>query len=324
MSVKRKRRGPRRSYESSWSNKSRIGSRFNFNKNLYSLKTTPQRYGPGVKFQNLELFQSVTNGTEIELNTIFTSSPEHNLYKTMYNYFKLLNVAVIFPMQEASVASHYLVFQMNWNNGDTYGIQFEENNKWVPLYRTKDICYKFVPPDIPLILGTTQSPVVINLNNYMRTTDNIVIPGSLFFKCDSSNSDTMCRVVVKVEYRGSKLPDSTSLNNYLLKFGNTNSQVIEENKSNNKILESIKEIEPENTIHTEFENQHKDGQRYFGPKNASTDVFLLRFDGQQNHGQKDTGGRSMPKAGPDVFGLSRNVFDKYDRKMEVAAQQPSA
>jgi hypothetical protein len=195
-------------------------SRFNFSYNTYSTRTAPQRYGPGTKLQNLEFFATAVNNSYVNFNSIFVSSAEHQLNKTMYNYFKILNLAVVFPPQQASVSSNRMVFQVNWNNGDTYGIQFEENSKWVPLYRTHDYVFKFVPPDIPLLLGDNTSPIVLNMNNYIRTTDNFVFPGSIYFSSNNDSGSAIFRIIIKVEYRGSKLPDSEGLKKYIEQVDN--------------------------------------------------------------------------------------------------------
>jgi hypothetical protein len=100
--------------------------------------------------------------------------------------------------------------QLNWNDSDNTNIPSEDNSKVIPVYRTRKYFFKFVPLNMPLILGTNNEPVVLNMINYMRTSDKIVIPGC--FNFDSEQDFTArTRIVMRIEYRGSKVPDSTGL-----------------------------------------------------------------------------------------------------------------
>jgi len=48
--------------------------------------------------------------------------------------------------------------------------------------------------------------------NYMRTSDHIVLPGC--FNFDSQNDFTArAKIIMRIEYRGSKVPNSTGLTN---------------------------------------------------------------------------------------------------------------
>jgi len=61
-----------------------------------------------------------------------------------------------------------------------------------------------------MLLGTNVQPVVLNLINYMRTSDNIVIPGCFNFTGETDFT-ARTRLVIRIEYRGAKIPDSTGL-----------------------------------------------------------------------------------------------------------------
>jgi len=210
---------------------------YSFARNVYSLSTAPQTYGPGFKLVNLEYFDEASNNSFLNLNTVFSTSAEHQLYKTMFNFFKIINFVIIFPSQQSQVGANYLIFQVNWNNSDVNGLLVEENCKWVPIYRTRDLVYKFVPPDLPLLLGTNLNPVVINLRNYMRTTDDILIPGCINFKTNNAITSSLAiyRVVFRVEYRGAKLPDSEALHKFI--------SLRDENSANSEKLRKIVEGE---------------------------------------------------------------------------------
>jgi hypothetical protein len=52
--------------------------------------------------------------------------------------------------------------------------------------------------------------VVLNLINYIRTSDNIVIPGCFLFDSETDFTARV-RIVMRIEYRGSKVPNSTGL-----------------------------------------------------------------------------------------------------------------
>jgi hypothetical protein len=139
---------------------------------------------------------------------------------TLYNYFKIINIAIIFFPAMAQPSSSYFALQLNWNNSDNSNIQQEDNSKMIPVYRTRKYFFKFVPLNMPLLLGTNNSPVVVNLMNYMRTSDNIVVPGCFNFDSEQDFTSRV-RIVMRIEYRGSKVPDSTGLTKLLDVVRNT-------------------------------------------------------------------------------------------------------
>jgi hypothetical protein len=133
---------------------------------------------------------------------------------TLYNYFKIINIAIVFFPAMSQAQSSYFAIQLNWNNSDNTNIQQEDNSKMIPIYRTRKYFFKFVPLNMPLLLGTTNSPVVINMMNYLRTSDPIVIPGCFNFDGETDFTARV-RIVMRIEYRGSKVPDSTGLTKLL-------------------------------------------------------------------------------------------------------------
>jgi hypothetical protein len=139
---------------------------------------------------------------------------------TLYNYFKIINIAIAFYPSQAQVATGYINLQLNWNNQDDTNIPNEDNTKIIPVFRTRKYFYKFIPLNMPLLLGTTNKPVVLNMINYMRTSDDIVIPGC--FNFDSEQAFTArVKVIMRIEYRGSKIPDSTGLTKLSQQVGKT-------------------------------------------------------------------------------------------------------
>lgn len=176
----------------------------------------------------------------------------------------------------AQNSAGYFNMQLNWNNSDDTNIPQEDNSKCIPIYRTRKYFFKFVPLNIPLLLGTTNSPVVLNLMNYIRTSDPVVIPGCFVFDGESAFT-ARTRVVMRVEYRGSKVPDSTGLSNLAGKLRTAELQ--RQNKKreeikiegNNKIEESKVEVsEDEDSGESEFLSEEDEEK----PKSTNLPVVV--------------------------------------------------
>lgn len=135
-----------------------------------------------------------------------------------YNYYKVLKIAVIFLPQQSSYVDTTFKFQVNWTqNNELNNINFEDNSKEVPHYRTRRMCFTFIPPDINYLVGdTTLEPVeltVINPYKYIKTyyQPNKYFPGCLAVNENGTNAMRL-RVIFRVEYRGSKIPTALELN----------------------------------------------------------------------------------------------------------------
>jgi len=186
------------------------GKRYRFKGLAYNESTRPQRYGPGQTYRNIEAYFEAFNHGYFNLQSLLTANVEHQTMCTLYNYFKIINIAITFFPAMSQPQSSYFYLQLNWNNQDNTNIPNEDNSKMIPVYRTRRYFFKFIPLNIPLLLGSTNEPVVLNLINYMRTSDKIVIPGC--FNFESENDFTArTRIAMRIEYRGSKVPDSTGL-----------------------------------------------------------------------------------------------------------------
>lgn len=188
--------------------------RYNFSFNKYAESQKPQTYGPGRTFRLIEnYFEAFQNGY-VRFNTLFSESAEHQLMTSMYKYFKIYNVAITFFPSQAQVGSPFIQFQVNWDESREYNLDTEDDTKIVPIYRTKEYTFKFVPPDLNYchyIIGSTNRVDVLNLRNYIRTDQQLKsIPGEVNFSAAFA-FNTRIRIVAKVEYRGSRIPNSQSL-----------------------------------------------------------------------------------------------------------------
>lgn len=225
----------------------RTNGRYNFKFTAYNESQQPQTYGPGRTFRLLESYVEAFQNSFYNINSLLSASTEHATMKTLYNYMKIYNIALIAYPAMAQNSAGYFTVQLNWNNSDDTNIPFEDNSKVIPVYRTRKYYYKYVPPNIPLLLGDTNSPVVLNLRNYMRTSDSIVIPGAFNFTSEQAFTARI-RILMKVEYRGSKVPDSTGLKKLLTMVENYESKresikLTEIKKdTENKIVETAKSL----------------------------------------------------------------------------------
>lgn len=184
----------------------------------YAQKTAPQHYGPGRTTRNIEI-NLVTNPNQYyKFGDMLESSIEQKDLSVHYNYYKVLKIAVVFLPQQSSYVDTTFKFQVSWTQeNEVYNINFEDNSKEVPCYRTRRMCYTFIPPDIPYLVGdTTSNPVeltAINPYKYIKTyyQPNKYFPGCLAVNENGLNSMKV-RVIFRIEYRGSKIPTATELN----------------------------------------------------------------------------------------------------------------
>jgi hypothetical protein len=135
-----------------------------------------------------------------------------------YNYYKVLQIAVIFLPQQSSYVDTTFKFQVNWTQStELNNINFEDNTKEIAKYRVRQKCFTFVPPDISYLVGdTTSDPVeltVINPYKYIKTyfEPNKYFPGCLAINENGANAMPV-RVIFRIEYRGSKIPTAAELN----------------------------------------------------------------------------------------------------------------
>jgi hypothetical protein len=229
--------------------------RYRFRATAYNESLRPQTYGPGITRRNLEINFEAFKDSFINLNSLFSGNTEHQTMLTLYNYMKLINIGLTFYPAQAQVSTGHIAVQLNWNNQDNTNVQTEDNTKIVPIYRTKRYMFKYIPPNIPMLLGTTDSPVVINLRNYMRTSDPIVLPGVFNFEGDTAFTARV-RVVIRMEYRGSKVPDSTGLTALAEK-------VKKAELARPKIQKAEIKLNKEEIITEAVENEESEGDEHF-------------------------------------------------------------
>jgi len=229
-------------------NYKRKSNRYNFQTTEYESSQRPQTYGPGRTVVNIDFNLVVQNSRAFILGNLLNNSVEFTKFEINYNYYKILNMAVVFTPNNLNLQGEYFKIQLNWeNNQDTSYISFEDNAKLVPNYRTRRYCYKFVPPRITYLVGVPSTTDVstlsiINPQEYTRTyIPASYYPGRLLFS-DNTPLGTNCRLILKVEFRGSKIPEAANLKKYIGMLESLNpgdgmnglNQVALENEEENK------------------------------------------------------------------------------------------
>jgi hypothetical protein len=195
-----------------------------------------QRYGPGSTTRVIESYITAFESSFVRIGNLLNQSEEHTILSTLYNYYKLLNIAIVFSPVNQQVGMPPFLMQMNWNQDeDIEKIQYEDNSKVVPSYRTRRYFYKFIPPNITFLVGEPNANPpklsVVNMMEYIRTyIPATYIPGRIIFdKSVSTQTFTQsARVLIKIEYRGSKLPTSTTLKALANRFDTAQNEKVTE------------------------------------------------------------------------------------------------
>jgi hypothetical protein len=178
--------------------------------------------------------------------------------------------------------------QVNWNqDGDTTNIKEEDNSKVIPRYRTRKYFYKFIPPNMGFIVGEPDATPVpkismINPTEFVRTyIPASYFPGRIIFDSTIGTFSDLCRVLIKIEYRGSKVPDSNRLKALVDKMGTTQNakipveidlkvgktdQLAEAYKTLKEQEESDSEYEGDDEFIANFNNSNKPEEDEKDPK----------------------------------------------------------
>lgn len=137
-----------------------------------------------------------------------------------FNYYRVEAIMVVFTANNVNLTGEYFKIQLNWeNNQDIAYIEYEDNSKRVPTYRTHGYKYKFLLPNITYLVGIPSTTDVstlsiINPSQYTRTYVPIsYYPGRLLFS-DRATSGTNCQLIMRINFRGSKIPDNSALHKY--------------------------------------------------------------------------------------------------------------
>jgi len=175
----------------------------------------PQSLGSGRTVINVEkiIEQAIPYANvaiAFQIGTILNTSYEFLQFAGSYRYMKIIKIAVVFePNQILNSAQQRNVYvQMNWGNGETDNLQYEESSKIVPGYRTKRIVLKYLVPNI--ILRENERDV--NLKSWLPAVDTTFtsIGGYLYFQCDDVFT-LKCRIIVRVAFAGNRVRDPSSM-----------------------------------------------------------------------------------------------------------------
>jgi len=187
----------------------------------------------------------------------------------MYNYYKVINIAVVFLPSMSQVQSPSFVLQMNWSQDlTTQNLINEDSTKIVPKYRTRKYFYKFVPPDMDYLVGEPEAQPkpklsCINPSKYNRTyIPAAYFPGRVIFDTTLGAFTDFCRILLRVEYRGSKLPDSNQLKLLANRFEASSSAKGQPKEIGLKIgkMHQLEEIyKGQNTVQEEDDNSEYEG-----------------------------------------------------------------
>jgi hypothetical protein len=222
---------------------------WNFTSNNYETSEKPQTYGPGRTVRIIDIDKEIQGENDYiqNIGTLLKNNIEMNVELNNYNYWKLLNFAIVFYPNDYRYNNspiQYFKFQVNWENStDVANINTEDNSKLVPVYRTKKYCYKFIPVNITYLVGNASTSTVstlsiINPREYARTYIPLeYYPGKIIF--GSSTPVLQYKILMKIEYRGSKIPD---LNRMIGRLDRLKKDIEEEEKSRSgKITEVNRE-----------------------------------------------------------------------------------
>jgi hypothetical protein len=239
---------------------------------LYSDSQAPQKLGPGFTERIIEAYVTAADNSYIAVGNILSQSQEHSLLSTMYNYYKLINIAVVFLPSMSQVQSPSFVLQMNWSQDlTTENLINEDSTKIVPKYRTRKYFYKFVPPDMNYLVGEPEAQPqpklsCINPSKFNRTyIPAAYFPGRVIFDTTLGTFSDFCRILLRVEYRGSKIPDSNQLNLLAKRFESSSSAKGLPKEIGLKLGKSnqLVEVNKANTVQEENEDSEYEGDDEF-------------------------------------------------------------
>jgi len=144
-----------------------------------------------------------------KIGTILNESYEFIQTASIYRYFKILGLAVVFEPNQTEVNNQSKIYIfINWGNGETANMQFEDSSRVVPTYRTKRITMKFGVPNINIISdGTYTNPSAW----YPATdTDFTYIGGYVDAQADASII-VKFKIIVNVAFAGNRVRDPSSM-----------------------------------------------------------------------------------------------------------------
>jgi hypothetical protein len=246
-----------------------------------------QRYGPGSTTRVIESYITASESSYVRIGNLLNQSEEHSILSTLYNYYKVLNIAVVFAPVQQQVGMPPFLMQVNWNQDeDIEKIQYEDNSKIIPRYRTRRYFYKFVPPNITFLVGEPNANPpklsIVNMMEYIRTyIPASYIPGRIIFDKSISTQTfaEFARVLIKIEYRGSKLPSSTTLKALATRF---------ETAQNDKVNQIGIKLGKMNQLDECFKKLNVDDEKDEGSEYDGDDEFIedMKIQEKENETQK--------------------------------------
>jgi len=238
-----------------------IGPLRNINKQSNFRK--PQCLGSGRTIINIERYIQfqATSGTPttFEIGTILTQSYEFLQIAGIYRYYKVLGVAVVFEPQQTSVnnSNRTYVF-MNWGNGETGNMQYEDSAKVVPEYRVRRITLRYVVPNITCYSDGRS----VNPKSWQPANDtSFILSGDITIQTEG-NIYVACRAIVKVAFAGNRVRDPSSM---IKMYENLKDKYKEVNKpidgfkllNENKNIDNNNDEEEEDKEDSEYEGDDK-------------------------------------------------------------------
>jgi len=201
-----------------------------------------QSLGVGSSIGNIEYYfnqqPQANQQYGVRIGQILTGSSEFVDKMTHFRYFKILGLVVVFEPSYIGNGGEYVKVQMNYNENEADNMGTEDSTKIVPFYRIKRITLKYKMPDLQCL----DPKFTINYTSWMTREIynlNSDLPGLIWF---SSTTGTpyaiLCKIVLRVAFRGSVSVTPSSLNTEL--------KILEENKDKNKNIIITKNINDNN------------------------------------------------------------------------------
>jgi len=193
-----------------------------------------QSLGVGSSIGNIEYYfnqQAQANAKYgLSIGQILSGSSEFLDKMTHFRYFKILGLVVVFEPSYIGNGGEFVRVQMNYNEDEDDNMGTEDSTKIVPFYRIKRITLKYKMPDLQCLdqrngyVNYTSwfTKEIFNLNNNM--------PGVVWFSSTTGASYAIiCKVVIRVAFRGSVSVTPASLENQLkLMKENENKNIIKQ------------------------------------------------------------------------------------------------
>jgi len=192
-----------------------------------------QSLGVGSSIGNIEYYfnQQAQSNVQygLSIGQILTGSSEFVDKMTHFRYFKILGLVVVFEPSYIGNGGEYVRVQMNYNENEADNMGTEDSTKIVPFYRIKRITLKYKMPDLQCL----DKNGIVNYTSWFTREIynlNVDMPGTIWFSSTTGASYAiMCKVVIRVAFRGSISVTPTSLENQLkLMKENENKNIIKQ------------------------------------------------------------------------------------------------